>query len=321
MKALIIWKPSEKPDEMQGLRDALSRHFAAAHTDYEIYETRKADRLADIVRRRLSEGFGLVVAVGGDGTVSAVCDGLAGSAIPLGIIPTGTGNLLARELQIPDEAEAAVALIAGAPSTRKIDMMRIGQRSFVLNASVGISASVIGGTTSGSKSRFGRIAYVGTVVRKVLSARRRHLIVAVDGKPHPYRAVEVSVMNCGLLGKLFYPGGPDIRVDDGHLGVWILSMKSWGDYFNYFIGVFTNRPVHTAAQFIRAQKFVSIRSKRPLQVQADGDIIGMTPVDVEVLPGALAVLVPARPVAGSDEAGQLAPAVGFHPIVNPRTPT
>jgi diacylglycerol kinase family enzyme len=320
MKALIILKPSEKPEGMQSLRDALTRHFTADRIDYEVYETRKDDRLADIVRRRLSEGFELVVAAGGDGTVSAVCDGLVGSAIPLGIIPTGTGNLLARELQIPVEPEAAIALIAGAPCTRKIDMMRIGQRTFVLNASVGISASVIGGTTSGSKSRFGRIAYFGTVLRKVISARRRKLIVAVDGKPHPYRAVEVSVMNCGLLSKLFYPGGPDIQVDDGHLGVWILSMKSWGDYVYYFSRVFTGRPVHTAAQFIRAKKTVSIRSKRPLQVQADGDIIGMTPVDVEVLPGALSVLVPARPVVGPDETGHLTPAVGFHPIVNPRPP-
>ena len=280
---------------MQALRDALSRHFAAGHIEYGIYETRKSDRLAEIVRR-LRDGFDLVVAAGGDGTVSAVSDGLMGSSIPLGIIPTGTGNLIARELSIPDEVEAAVALIAGAHGTRKIDAMRIGKRAYFLNASVGISASVIGGTTRKSKSRFGRIAYISTTVLKMLSSRRRYLVVEVDGKAHPYRAVDVAIMNCGPCGRLFYPSGPDIRIDDGCLGVWILSMKTIWDYVRYVIGVVAGLTVNPETHFIRAERTVSIRSTAALPVQADGDIIGTTPVDVEVLPGVLTVLVPKEPV-------------------------
>ena len=293
MKALVILKPPDAPQALLNLRAALNRHFAAVRIDYELYETRQQDRPAEIVRGRLAEGFDLVVVAGGDGTVSAVCDGLVGSQIPLGIIPTGTGNLLARELEIPATVEAAIQLLAGGARPRKIDVMRIGQRTFVLNASVGISASVIGGTTSGSKSRFGRIAYIGAAVRKLLSARLRYLIITVDGRAHPYRAIEVAVMNGGLLGKLCYPGGGEVRVDDGRLGVWILSMRSVGAFVRYFFGVVTGRPVRPWAQFVQAEKTVSIRSNRPLQVQADGDIIGTTPIKVEVLPGALTVLVPA----------------------------
>ena len=292
MKALILLNPSAGDDERQALRDALNRHFAAARIEHEVYETRKGDRLADIVRRRLRDGFDLVVAAGGDGTVSSVGDGLVGSSIPLGIIPAGTGNLIARELDIPVEAEAAVALIAGAHRTRKIDAMRIGGRAYVLNVSVGISASVIGETTRKSKSRFGRIAYFGTALLKVLSSKPRYLVVEVDGKTHPVRAVEVTIMNCGGLGKLLYPKGPDIRIDDGHLGVWILRMKTLRDYLRYAIGVGAGWPVNREAQFIRVEKTVSIRSKRSMPVQADGDIIGTTPVHVTVLPGVLSVLVP-----------------------------
>ncbi len=281
--------------ERQLLSAALTRHFASVSIEYEIYETRQEDRPAEIVRRRLCEGFDLVVAAGGDGTVSAVCDGLVGSLIPLGIIPTGTGNLIARELDIPGAAEAAVALLAGAPRPRKIDAMRIDKRTYVLNASVGISASIIGETSRTSKSRFGRIAYVGMALLKMLSSRPRYLVVEVDGKAHPYRAVEVSIMNCGLLGKMFYPKGPDIRIDDGHLGVWILSLQSVGDYIRYLLGVVAGWPLQREAHFIRAEKTVSIRSNIPLPVQADGDIIGMTPVAVEVLPGMLTVLVSEKP--------------------------
>ena len=293
MKALVIVNPPLGDNGRQALRDALNRHFAAVRIDYEVYETRKGDQLAEIVRCRLRDGFDLVVAAGGDGTVSAVGDGLVGSSIPLGIIPLGTGNLLARELNIPDAMEAAVALIAGAPRTRKIDVMRIGQRAYVLNASVGISASIIGGTTSRSKSRFGRIAYIGTALLKVLSSRPRYLVVEVDGRAHPYRAVEVTIMNCGLLSKLFYPKGPDIRLDDGQLGVWILSMQALWDYPRYIIGVVAGWAMKHEAHFIRAEKTVSIRSNIPLQVQADGDIIGTTPISVAVLPGVLNVLVSA----------------------------
>ena len=174
--------------------------------------------------------------------------------------------------------------------------MRHAQATSWRTLCVGISASIIGGTTRESKSRFGRIAYVGTAILKVLSSRPRYLVVEVDGKAHPYRAVEVSVMNCGLLGKLFYPKGPDIRIDDGHLGVWILSMRTIWDYPRYLIGVVAGWTVNREAHFIRAEKTVSIRSNVPLPVQADGDIIGTTPVDVEVLPGVLTVLVSDKPV-------------------------
>lgn len=303
MKALVILNPAAENGEGKALRDMLSLHFAAVHIDYEMYETRKGDRLADIVRGRLGDGFDLIVAAGGDGTVSAVSDGLVGSSIPLGIIPIGTGNLIAHELHIPDKAETAVALLAGASRTRKIDAMRIGKRTYVLNAGVGISASIIGGTTRKNKSRFGRIAYVGTALLKVFSSRPRYLVVEVDGKAHPYRAVDVAIMNCGLLGKLFYPKGPDIQIDDGHLGVWILSMKTIWDYPRYLMGIIAGSGRSPEAHFIRAKKTVSIRSNLPLQVQADGDIIGTTPVNVEVLPGVLTVLVPEEPVVVPEEGG------------------
>ena len=300
MKALVILNPSAGDNERQVLRDALSRHFAPARIEYEVYETRQGDQLAEIVRRRLCGGFDLVMAAGGDGTVSAVSDALVGSSIPLGIIPTGTGNLIARELSIPDGVEAAVARIAGAPRARRIDAMRIGKRAYVLNASVGISASVIGGTTRGSKSRFGRLAYIGTALLKVLSSRPRYLVVEVDGKAHPFRAVEVAIMNCGWLGRLYYPKGPDIRIDDGHLGVWVLSMKTIWDYPRYLLGVVAGWAMNSEAHFIRAEKTVSIRSNVPLPVQADGDMIGTTPIDVAVLPGVLTVLVSEKPAANSE---------------------
>jgi diacylglycerol kinase (ATP) len=296
MKAFIVLNPAAGKNAREPIHEALNRYFTVSQIDYEIYETVKGDKPGDIVRARLSDSFDLVVAAGGDGTVSAVIDGLIGSSIPLGIIPAGTGNLIARELNVPLEIEDAVALIAGVHKFRKIDAMRIGKRVFVLNASLGISASVVSGTTPKNKSRFGRIAYLGTGILKISTFRRRYLAVAIDGKTHTHRAVEVTISNCGILAKMLYPKGPDVRIDDGHLDVWILSSKTLRDYPRYLFQMITRRPAKHLSHFINAEKSVSIRSRIPLPVQADGDIIGTTPVELEVLPGALTVLVAEKPV-------------------------
>jgi diacylglycerol kinase (ATP) len=179
--------------------------------------------------------------------------------------------------------------------------MRIGQRVYTLNISLGITASVIGGTTHQNKSRFGRIAYLWTGIRKIFTFRRRRLVVTVDGKVHTSRAVEVTISNCGILAKMLYPKGPDIRIDDGHLDVWILSAKTLQDYPRYLFQMITRRPAKTLSHFINAEKSVSIKSRVPLPVQADGDMIGTTPVEVEVMPGALTVLVCEKPVPVSDQ--------------------
>lgn len=170
--------------------------------------------------------------------------------------------------------------------------MRIGKRLFVLSVSVGLSASVISGTTQGNKHRFGRIAYLGTIISKMFTLRPRYLFVAGDGIGHGYRAIEVAIMNCGLLAKMLYPRGPEIRIDDGQLDVFVLGMRTIRNYPRYIFGILAGRPANLVSRYIKAERRVTIRSDVPLPVQADGDMIGTTPVEVELLPRAVTVLVP-----------------------------
>jgi diacylglycerol kinase family enzyme len=274
---------------------ALELYFPAAGIEYAIHEPRKGDPFGEIVRARLSEGFDMVVAAGGDGTVSAIVDGLAGSGVPLGIVPTGTADLVARELNIPLAPREAVALIAGSPRSRTIDAMRIGPRVYVLVAGIGISASVAGGTTRGNKRRFGLIAYLGAAILKVFEFGPRHLEVTVDGVSRRHHAVEVAILNCGILAGMLFPQRPDIRVDDGHLDVWILDTKTLLDYPRYLFRIAARRPGNPRAHFMKAERSISVRSAVPLPVQADGDVIGTTPVEIEVLRGAVRVFVPEKP--------------------------
>jgi len=293
-RALVILNPAAGNRASGAVREALGRHFRDAGISCEVRETARGEGIGIAVRARAREGWDLVVAAGGDGTVSGTVDGLAGSAIPLGIIPTGTANLLARELNIPLETDAAVSLIARSPASRKIDAMRIGGRVYVLLAGVGISASVAGGTTRANKNRFGLLAYVGAAFLKMFEFRPRRLEISVDGATSTARAVEVAVSNSGILATMIFPKGRGILVDDGRLDVWILTSKTLLDYPRYLLRVLAGRPATPRILCLSAGNRVSIRSGRPLPVQADGDVIGTTPVEIEVLPRAVNVIVPER---------------------------
>lgn len=292
MKVFVVLNPAAGQEANESVRAALERRFETLRVPYVIHETVEGEKPGELVRGCLRENFDVVVAVGGDGTVSAVADGLAESPVPLGIIPTGTGNLIARELGISTEVTRAVDLIAGPHRSRSIDAIRVGTRVFLLNVSIGVSASVIRGTTAKYKSRFGRLAYIWTVIAKLFTLKPRRLVVAVDGIGHEYHAIEVAIMNCGILAKMLYPKGPDVRIDDRRLDVLILGTRTLRDYPRYLFGVITARPGQLLSRVIQSERNVTIRGDVPLTVQADGDIIGMTPIDVEVLPGAVTVLVP-----------------------------
>ena len=125
-----VLNPVAGNSESSRVRQALEHHFPAGRTVCEIHEAGRDERIAEVVRAALGRGCDLVVAAGGDGTVSAVANGLIGNenggSVPLGIIPLGTANVLARELGIPVDLERACQLLAGPHATTRIDGMRVG---------------------------------------------------------------------------------------------------------------------------------------------------------------------------------------------------
>ena len=293
MRTLVIVAPTVNADTRDTLRVSLQNHLASAAGEHEICEIQANEDIAEVTVRHLNGRFECVVAVGGDGTVSAVAHALMGSEIPLGIVPAGTGNMVARELGIPLDIDAAVALIASTPKLRKIDAMQIGGRTYLLNAGVGINAEVIDRTSRLGKSLFGRSAYFGTAVWRVLQAKPQRLEVTIDGETRVYQATDVAISNCGILAKALNPNGPDIRADDGQIDVCILCMKTPLEYpWYYFLKYIAPKRVNKIMHEIPVKKSVIVRSDGPIVVQADGDIIGVTPVMIGVLPSALTVLVP-----------------------------
>jgi len=274
----------------------LERRFAKSEVACDVHETAPGEALPDLVREALSQGYDLVVAGGGDGTVSAVANGLVGSETPLGIVPLGTANVLARELGIPVDLEAACQLLGDASSAFvSIDAMRVDDRCYFTQVGVGIDAIMIRDTHREAKRRFGRIAYLWTAFTRLLGFQPRHFALVIDDRPIRQSASEVLIANSGILGQPPLRWGPGIRPDDGQLDVCLVRARTIRHYLSvaghFLLGQHAKSP---NVRYLTVRKSVSIATPRPLPVQADGEIIGETPVLVHVIPQALRVVVPAQ---------------------------
>ena len=188
---------------------------------------REGDSLTDRVREAVASGCDLVVAAGGDGTVSAVADALAGTETPLGIVPLGTANVLAGELGIPLDLEAACALLAGEHALARIDAMELAGKHYVTQVGVGLDAAMIRDTPGEHKRRFGRVAYLWTAATPAgRASSSRRFTLTVDGVTTRPRAMQVLVANSGTLGSRPFRWGQDIRPDDGRLDVCVIAART-----------------------------------------------------------------------------------------------
>ena len=288
MDTLFIVAPTVAGETRAALQAAAQALLGGEGRTFAIREIDADESFDDAIRQSLALAPTRVVAVGGDGTLAAVAHALVNTDRPLGIVPAGTGNLVARELGIPLDTRAAVALVAGPHRLRRVDAMEINGRTYLLNAGVGVNAAVIDRTSRLGKSLFGRGAYVGTAVWRVLRSRPLRLDIEIDGEAQTYDATDVLISNCGALARALHPNGPDIRMDDGQIDVGIVCMKApleypWFYFLRRLVPRHVNRIIHERA----ARCTVTIRSAEPLAVQADGDIIGTTPVTIAVYPRAL----------------------------------
>jgi diacylglycerol kinase (ATP) len=294
-RVFVIMNPMAGTAAGEAIRAALADSFVERQSQVEIHETDEGDDVGAVVRDRLAKGVDLVVAAGGDGTVSAVADALVGTGVALGILPVGTTNVLARELDIPLDLDLASRLLAGDHDLATIDAMKVGGRHYLTQVGVGLDALMIRDTSSQQKRRYGKAAYLWTALTRLAGHQPVRFFLEVDGRAIKTRASEVIVANVGTLGQPPFRWGPDIRLDDGMLDVCVSKAKTLFHYLALFWHVVRHQ--HKAdpnVRYFKAARSVSIATRKPQPVQADGELIGETPVRVEVVAGALKVVVPRR---------------------------
>jgi diacylglycerol kinase family enzyme len=258
------------------------------------YETTPEDPGSGQASAAVAAGAEVVLSCGGDGTVRAVAHALAGSGVPLGLLPAGTGNLLARNLGLPLVTEPALEVALGG-DVRKIDLAVLDDgQHFAVMAGMGFDAAMLAATPKALKARIGWPAYLVGIAR---SLRERHITVrlALDEGPELRRRVRGLLV--GNVGRL--QGGvpllPDAEPDDGVLDVVALAPRSIRDWLVVLFFVLTrhHRPDPRLERF-RARR-VRIRTEREHACQLDGDVLPRLrrDLDISLVPGALAVRVPA----------------------------
>ncbi|BCL35439.1 lipid kinase [Nostoc sp. MS1] len=233
----------------------------------------------------------LVIVGGGDGTLNAVVDALVETQLPLGILPLGTANDLARTLGISNSLSEACRTISQG-ELRRIDLGWVNGKHFFNVASMGLSVKITRQLTKEVKRRWGVLAYAVTAVQ-VIWKSRRPFSAEIRTKDRVFRVktVQIAVGN----GR-YYGGGmaivPDASIDDQRLDLYSLEINHWWEIITLLPAMRNGRHIHR--QNVRALhgKEFEIYTQKPRAINTDGEITTYTPAKFSVIPKAIAVLVP-----------------------------
>ena len=242
----------------------------------------------DIVRLRSMAD--LIVICGGDGSISSGALAVMESGLPLGIMPMGTANDLARTLAIPMDLTEAAKVIADGHK-RRVDMGTVNGHAFFNVASIGLSSDLAQGLDPTLKKRFGRLGYALAATKVLTKASRFHATITEKG-----RTTEVDTFQIAIGNGRHYGGGnvvqEDAEIDDGHLDLYSLELKNlWK--LALMLRSFRSG-THGAWQEVRTARCVEfdIETRRPMPVNTDGEIVTATPAHFKVHPGAVAIFAP-----------------------------
>jgi YegS/Rv2252/BmrU family lipid kinase len=292
-KTYIVVNPVAGLSQLEVVRETIQAALEARAIPYAFYETTGRDNLKKQIREAIAQGFKLFMAAGGDGTLSAVVDGLAGTGMPLVILPAGTWNTLARVFDVPLQLEDAIQLVFQEHEVRAIDALQVDQSFFVLNVSAGVGSRTISSSKREEKRRFGKLADIWTGLKNLNDVRAYPFEVKIDGKLTRFRAAELMVANSANLGIKQFELDPSIRMDDGKLNVCRIYANNIGDYLKLAVSMLRGDQKHNwNVLCVEASEEVEIRSRARLPVQGDGDIIGHLPVTVRIAPKAIHIVAP-----------------------------
>lgn len=304
----VVVNPAKAPHGVEDLvRLVTAETEKVGWAPPKIWETTTEDFGAGMAKEALEAGAALVVAAGGDGTTRAVAGVLAGSGVPMGLLPMGTGNLLARNLGIPlNDGPAAVDVILHG-DTRALDLCRahvmrpsgrVSVEPSVVMLGMGFDAEVVGETDDTLKRTIGWGAYVASGLGRLVGRRHPVRLWLDDEPPQIEKVRSVLVATAGTL-----TGGvtllPEAQLDDGLADVVTVTPRTLAGWAQIIWWALRGAKGSNPLVQQRQARTVRIDARWPMPAQMDGDPVGDTiRIDVTVEAGALMVRAPASVPTG-----------------------
>ena len=293
-RALVITNPAAartREGKVAGVRAA----FRAGGWDAEVLATGGPGDARTLAEYGVRERMDVVAVFGGDGTTMQAAAALVGTDVALGVIPGGTGNLLAGNLRIPaSPVRAAEAIVRGKP--KRFDLGRMeresGSQYFAVACGAGYDARVMAGTASAQKHKWKFAAYVATTFRLLDELRLARHCITVDGVEYDAEAALVLVANCGEVIPPFVRLRSGITPDDGLLDVIVLRATTIAESVTAIWHLLRERPAGGSYIGYARGREIRVETEPIEPVQLDGEPGGVTPFTATVVPGAISIIVP-----------------------------
>jgi diacylglycerol kinase (ATP) len=251
--------------------------------------TEQPQHLAEVIHRYKSK-VDIVIVGGGDGTLNAAVDVLVETQLPLGILPLGTANDLARTLGIPNSLQEACKAIATG-EVKQIDLGWVNGKYFFNVASLGLSVKITQRLTKKAKKRWGVLAYAATALQVIWESRPFSAEIRVNGESIPVKTVQIAVGN----GR-YYGGGMavvhDATIDDQRLDLYSVEIQHWWQIIPLLPAMRNGRHIHWQEVRALQGQEIEVYTRKPRPINTDGEITTYTPANFRVIPQALKVLVP-----------------------------
>ncbi|MBK1987816.1 YegS/Rv2252/BmrU family lipid kinase [Sphaerospermopsis aphanizomenoides BCCUSP55] len=279
--------------ELDQIRSILEPEIAL-----DIYFTTEEVDADELARAAVQRGVETIIASGGDGTLSAAAEAVINTDIPFGIISRGTANAFAAALSIPDTIAAACQTILQG-KTRTIDVACCNERQMVLLAGIGFEAATVEKADREAKNRFGMMAYILAGFQELRNLQRFDVEIETEDKIIKTIASAVTVANAAPPTSVLAQGPAGIIFDDGLLDLTIVAPETKvgaiAATFHLFQTASTGTPVERNDIGYLRSKHLKITTEPPQKVVVDGEIIGITPVEIKCIPAGLKVFVPSTP--------------------------
>lgn len=295
MRAVLILNPTAGGGKPAKIEEKVDRTFRRYGVQCDTVLTRKSGDASDLARKAAAERYDVVIAGGGDGTVNEIVNGLEGTDVPLGILPLGTVNVLARDLRIPLPLSKAVRVITEG-NVRRIDLGHANGRCFTLMAGFGFDAEVVANVLQPMKDMIGSSAYVLKALETLAKYEATDVVLEMPEETCSTSAFLIIIANVSTY-TYNLKVAPYASPDDGLLDVCVFQ-KPVSDKIGFVrqvADVLIHRHLyHRSVKYFRTSR-VAIKSEPEIMVQLDGDAYGPTPIEVSVSPRALPVMAPALP--------------------------